>query len=555
MTVVVGPNNEGKSNLLRAFALGGRLLTRLAIGRDGRLIEGARSHLSDFYSWINDYPKSLQNDPGGPTTIDYWLDSEEVDRESEENENDYIGSSRPLTWTGELHIRFILQHHRANVEVYAGGPTQAVFDFDMRRSLRRYIEVEYIAAARTADDATRVIRDLVARDFQRVLRRTEYKDLTVRLTEALNRSLTPVSEALSTTMKSFLPEVESARIEFSPDEFLNGIMDTLRVMVNDGVETDLRDKGHGMQSLAALSAARTPKRATSRRREAGPVLVIEEPEAHLHPKAVHGLRQVINDIAAAEGARSQVIVSTHSPLLVDRFHISRNVIVHANEARPAANLSELREILGVRSSDNLSSANVVLVVEGENDRLAISALIAEHRPSLAKHISSGSLAIEQVRGVSNLLPKLDSLRQQLCKYHVFLDNDQAGQDAGIRAKEAGLLEAHEETYAIVRSMRESEFEDLIPASLYRSEVEQAFGISLDVDEFKKGRAKWSTRLDATFRRQGKIFDKGAEFTIKGIVARAITSDPRNAFQPQLATCLDSLFLSLEKSLSGDSDPH
>ncbi|WP_420169756.1 ATP-dependent nuclease [Streptomyces violaceoruber] len=513
-------------------------------------MQGSRAHISDFYNWHDDYPKVQQNhNPNGSTIIDYWLTSEGVENEAEPSKFHYTGRKGTLKWAGELHLQITLTGRRGHVEVNADGLLDQFNAIDLGRALRRHIEVEYITAARTADDATRVIRDLVARDFERVLRRTEYRDLTLRLTEALNRSLTPMSKALSTTMQSFLPEVKGARIEFSADEFLNGIMDTLRVMVNDGVETDLRDKGHGMQSLAALSAARTPARATARRQEAGPVLVIEEPEAHLHPKAVHGLRQVINDIAASEGARSQVIVSTHSPLLVDRFNISRNVIVHANKAHHAKTLSEMRDILGVRTSDNLVSANVVLVVEGENDCLALCALISEHRPALAQHIASGSLAIEYVRGASNLLPKLDALRQQLCKYHVFLDYDQAGREAGSRAREAGLLAVNEETYATVRSMKESEFEDLIPVSVYKREVEELFGVSLDVDEFKKGRAKWSTRLDGAFRRQGRIFDKDAEFTAKGIVARAIASDPKHAFQSERATSLVALFESLEKSLS------
>ncbi|MFF8727255.1 ATP-dependent endonuclease [Streptomyces sp. NPDC015171] len=549
MTVVVGPNNEGKSNLLRAFALGGRILERIPISTSGEFMESSRSRLTDFYNWYDDYPKSLQGEPDGVTTIDYWLAGEESSTSTENDGLDHTRFYKPPTWRGELQIRVTLQGRRGSVKVQSGSPSAALDGLAMRRLFQRYIQVEYIAAARTADDATRVIRDLVARDFQRVLRRAEYRDLTLRLTEALSRSLEPVSEALSSTMKSFLPEVESARIEFSPDDFLSGIVDTLRVMVDDGVETDLRDKGHGMQSLAALSAARTPTRTISKRQGEATVLVIEEPEAHLHPKAVHGLRQVVNDIAATGGGRSQVIVSTHSPLLVDRFHISKNVIVHANEARPAKTLSELREVLGVRASDNLASANVVLVVEGENDCLALSSLIAEHRPSLARHLSSGSLAIEQVRGVSNLLPKLDGLRQQLCKYHVFLDHDQAGREAGSRAKEAGLLAVHEETYATVRSMKESEFEDLIPVNLYKAKVEGFFGVSLDVDEFKKGRAKWSTRLDGTFRRQGKIFDREAELNAKGIVARAIAANPKGAFHSQQATSLDSLFCALEKSLN------
>ena len=79
------------------------------------------------------------------------------------------------------------------------------------------------------------------------------------------------------------------------------------------------------------------------------ILAIEEPESHLHPSAIHQLRAVLADIAS----KHQVIMTTHCPLFVDRTSIKSNIIVHKNKAVPAKDVKEIRDILGVRASNNL----------------------------------------------------------------------------------------------------------------------------------------------------------------------------------------------------------
>jgi putative ATP-dependent endonuclease of the OLD family len=56
------------------------------------------------------------------------------------------------------------------------------------------------------------------------------------------------------------------------------------MVVDDGTATDLQLKGDGVQSLAAISLIRHVSEERSGEREL--VLAIEEPEAHLRPRAV-----------------------------------------------------------------------------------------------------------------------------------------------------------------------------------------------------------------------------------------------------------------------------
>jgi len=89
-------------------------------------------------------------------------------------------------------------------------------------------------------------------------------------------------------------------------------------------------------------------------------------------------------------------------------------MVTQNKARPAKNIEEVSEILGVRAADNLRSAELVLVVEGEDDRLSLSAILAHESKSIAAALRSNVLAIDSIGGASKLDYKLGLLRDALC---------------------------------------------------------------------------------------------------------------------------------------------
>lgn len=84
----------------------------------------------------------------------------------------------------------------------------------------------------------------------------------------------------------------------------------------------------------------------------------------MHPEAIAQLEKVIKSLAE----NNQVIVTTHNPLLVVRNKISSNIIVENGKAKPAKSLEEIRNILGIRASDNLINSKYVLVVEGQTTK-------------------------------------------------------------------------------------------------------------------------------------------------------------------------------------------
>src|SRR5262249_47650551 len=178
-----------------------------------------------------------------------------------------------------------------------------------------------------------------------------------------------------------------------------------------GTPTELLRKGDGVQSLAALSLMRHASESSGAGLNL--ILAIEEPESHLHPNAIHQLRNVVADIAG----KHQVIMTTHCPLFVDRTRIRSNIVVHSNRAIPAKNVKEIREVLGVRASDNLQHAELILVVEGEEDRREMRALLRHSSQALANAIKEQSLGFESLHGGANLSYKLSQIREAMCLSH------------------------------------------------------------------------------------------------------------------------------------------
>lgn len=96
---------------------------------------------------------------------------------------------------------------------------------------------------------------------------------------------------------------------------------TGEIVVNDGADTKLEDKGTGMQRAVALAIiqvyAKTLTTHPTDPAKTKPLFFfIDEPEICLHPKAQHQLLDALIDIAKVR----QIFISTHSPYLLKRFN-------------------------------------------------------------------------------------------------------------------------------------------------------------------------------------------------------------------------------------------
>src|SRR5262249_48544183 len=273
------------------------------------------------------------------------------------------------------------------------------------------------------------------------------------------------------------------------------------------------------------------------------VLAIEEPESHLHPNAIHQLKAVLTEIAR----KHQVIMTTHCPLFIDRTSIKSNIVVFNRKAAPAKDVRQIRDVLGVRASDNLQHAELVLLVEGEDDRKSVRAILRELSRTLASALAQGSLGIESLHGGSNLCYKLSQVREALCQSHCFVDNDACAVDAYKKAINEGLMTLADVTLTVCDGMKESELEDVYDENLYASMLFNKFGVSTASPKFK-GNEKWSDRAQAAFRHQGKPWNDQIKAAVKLAISELVDANPSSALNGHKRNSLDALVTALEGKL-------
>lgn len=533
-TVLVGPNNEGKSNVLRALVTAMKTLTQ-GVGPTLHLRPAAIGphfflHRSG-YDWDKDFPIHLQRsqkDGKSIFVLEFELEQTEIDSFRQEIRSNLNGT---------LPIQFAFGRTSVEVTVHKKGPGAKKLSQKSRhiaRFVAQRIEFEYIQAIRTASSAQRVVNSLIEKELASVESAPGYQQALEKIQELQQPVLDNLSKSIRGTLVGFLPAIKNVQFEITSARRFEALRRSAKMIVNDGTPTELQYKGDGVQSLAAIALMRHASESGSVGKNF--VIAVEEPESHLHPSAMHALRKVFHELAE----KYQVVITTHSPLFVDRTNISSNIIVNKNKAAPARSIEQIRSLLGVRVSDNLRHAELVLVVEGDDDRLALNSLLRDFDPTLLESLNSGRLAIETLSGGTNLSYVLGLIKDALlCGCYCFLDNDDCGRKSFEKARTEGLVDVADVTFASVLGLSDSELEDLYEASFYKGLILNQYKVSLDSARFS-GKRKWSDRIANVFKAAGKPWDNRVKSEVKLKIASLVASDPTHALNPHRRTPFDSL---------------
>jgi putative ATP-dependent endonuclease of OLD family len=537
-TVLIGPNNEGKSNLVAAIAVAMTAIRAMGSGKSAHATGAFPWRRSDLmrYRWRHDFPIGLQaTSPKGESHFD--LDFLLTDSEIEEFWNE-VGS----TLNGVLPIRISFGNHSFKFRVRKKGPganslskkADAIASF-----LGKRVDFRHIRAVRRAEEAQRVVQALVRQELAVLNRDPDFQAAVQQIAVLQAPILKALSDNVRNTLKAFLPSVSSVDIRVPQEDRYSALTEYTEIVVDDGVPTRLEFKGDGVQSLAALSLMRFASQTGAGTREL--ILAIEEPESHLHPRAIQQLRVVLTEIAQ----QHQTILTTHCPLFVERNKPGANIIVVDSEARQAKTTADIREVLGARVSDNLMHAELVLIVEGETDSTILGAWLTAFSKSIAQSIASNYLVIDQLVGSGKLPHRLLAARDAMCSAYCFLDDDDAGRSAVKLAQKDGLLKPSEYMLAKRPGLRQSEIEDLIDTKLYAGYVEEAYGVNLQKKPFTTSNQKWSERLEAAFAAAGKLCDESICRDIKNHICGQVLLDPSAAVPDPFMPLLKQLASSLE----------
>ena len=530
ITILVGKNNEGKSNLLRAINLS------MTVLRYYKEIDLRRIHT--LYDWETDYPVSLQNAKKKNKESEFTLEFELSSNEVQDFKNKFRHNLN-----GYLPIRISFnKNNMPDLKVVKNGKGSKEINQKSQpicKYIAQNIEFNYIPAVRTEEDALEEIRKQVMRELSLLENKQEYKDAIQQLSSLQEPIIRQLEQVVKTTLSGFLPNVSDVSIDFNNRITLGRYRD-VSIHINDGQNTDIQNKGDGVKSLVTLALLNN-----NHINESGmSVVAIEEPEAHLHPEAINRLRETIYSLSS----KSQVIISTHNPLFVNREHVDKNIIVEGGVAKQAKNIREIRDVLGVKVSDNLCDAEVMLLVEGETDAISLGAILSDKSNKLKTAISTNRLSIMPMGGTGNLSYYLTTTNHLIGQTVVFIDSDDAAKTAINKAKGQHLIEDKNYIMCACSGMKRAEFEDSVVLDIYRKAVIDKYGVDLDTGKMQNKSKIWSDKVQEVFNDCGKLWNEDVENEIKYVVASCVCQKVKNAIDETKCRVINDLVSILEAKL-------
>ena len=519
MTVLVGKNNEGKSNILRALTLAMDIMK--IYSKDPRSLQIAvRPYLKNHYSWEKDYPISLQEkNPNGWSSIDLNFELDEQDILA-------IRSMTGIRLSGCIPVRVSTNGAAAKIDIPKRG-TAAFADADNKKKIIEYVcfKIDF--------------NSLIEKSLETLDTNPDYINAMNKIEELQQGILDGISNQIIEPLQEFLPTVRNVQIHIQNERRRIAMRRNTEIIIDDGTPTPIQQKGDGIKSLTALAILNIPARV-----DRVSVVAIEEPESHLHPESARQLYDTIMSLSQTH----QIVLTTHSPLFVNRTNLKENIIVNDGKATPVKKIKEIRDVLGIHISDNLTNAEHALIVEGEDDKIALEKLLPSMSTKIKRAIQNGTFIIDYIGGAGNLPYKLSFYRNLQCKYHVLLDNDDAGRHAGSEAERQGLLDVRNVTYAICNGSPNAEIEDCYNKAVYENAILNEFGVNINVAEFR-GNKKWSDRIAGCFLSQGKLWNDAMEKRVKLVVANEISEEVDTVLNEHKRSSMDALVTSLETLLS------
>lgn len=394
LAILVGENNVGKSNVVDAL----RSVLEPEAGPRGR-------------AWLT--ADDFAHDGSGSPTTDRLELEVRLAELSESERARMVTCLSPSLGSGcaRIRLRATLGADGRVLTQYVGGDSESA---DAERYARDAVRFTYLHPLRDAAADLRPGREnrLIGLINALAPEGDPDRDAIVQVAEDANAALNAIGAVTQAQdhVSSRLDRITGAGrfrqvtgLAFADPQF-DRVVGTLRAKIGRFHPLELAEGGLGYNNLlymaVLLAALAEPADPDSLR-----VLLVEEPEAHLHPQLQDLLMRCLEDEA---GGGTQVIVTSHSPNFASAARVERlTVLARVSDDGPAVarcprdfglserQLAYLRRFLDVTKAA-LFFARGVILVEGVAEQLLVP-VIAER---LGRPLAASGVAVINVGGVA-----------------------------------------------------------------------------------------------------------------------------------------------------------
>ena len=435
IVVLVGPNNAGKSSILRAYEV-----VMKQGSNEGKL------QIEDFPNGVvnaDELPEiELQtivfdNAPGdrwiSPTVTGDWLIREQWRWASPNANPTRRGFDvQKLSWDEQVpwgapnvaNSRRPMPHR---IEAFSSPDTQAKEIIDLLLSVLK----DKLKAYRSNGP------DQEKSDYELLLEKIT--DFQLKVVASAQAETEKIEIEISTLLERVFPK-HRIKLDAKPESDVEKSYTPFKASADllmgpaDGYLSKVSQQGSGARrtllwtALRYLSEAVLPSDATSRPH----VLLLDEPEICLHPTAIREAREVLYSLPLSKNW--QVMITTHSPIFIDLAKDNTTVVrvdrQTDNQVHSVTLYRPTKAKLDEDDRANLKALNAcdpyvnefffggdVVVVEGDTEYTAFSLLKAQLPPKYR------NLHVIRARGKGSILTILKILNQFSSTYAVLHDSD------------------------------------------------------------------------------------------------------------------------------------